>query len=151
MKTATVRGKAQSASDAVIDGLMAGILAGVGMLGVIILAGLLAGISPADVLAKFGAGQTATPLTGVLVHLAVSGIYGAAFGMLINLLPVRLLGRVPGWLTGLVYGVILLFIGLGFLLPGLASPLAELPWWILGLGHGVYGLALGWRVIARSP
>jgi hypothetical protein len=128
MKTATVRGKAQSASDAVIDGLMAGILAGVGMLGVIILMGLMVGLNPAEVLSKFGTGQNITPLTGALVHLAVSGIYGAVFGMLVYLLPMRFRERVPGWLTGLVYGSILLLVGLGFLLPGLASPLAALPW-----------------------
>jgi hypothetical protein len=135
-----------STSDAVIDGLFAGLIAGVLMILVIILVGLLSGESPAGVLVRFSTGQTASPLAGGLLHLAVSGIYGGVFSLLVHWLPSGLRSRLPGWLAGLIYGVLLLGLAVTVLLPGLRSPLVELPWWTLGLGHIVYGLVLGMRI-----
>ena len=81
------------------------------------------------------------------MHLAVSGIYGAIFGLLTYLMPRRLFVRTPGWLAGLIYSAVLLLVALGILLPGLISPLAELPTLSLALGHVAYGLVLGWRAL----
>ena len=150
MKIEQTRTKAQSASDAVIDGLIAGLFAGVVMILVIVLTALPAGLSPAEVLASFSAGQGATPAAGGLMHLAVSGIYGAFFGLLVYILPQRLFVRIPGWLAGLVYALGLLLLALGVLLPGLASALADLPALPLALGHVAYGLVLGWRTLPEA-
>jgi hypothetical protein len=135
-----------TASDAAIDGLFAGLIAGIFMILVIILGGLLAGEPPAEVLGRFSTGQAATPLAGGLLHLAVSGIYGVVFSLLVHWMPLGLRKRLPGWLVGLVYGALLLGLAVGVLLPGLRSPLAELPLWVLALGHGAYGLVLGLRI-----
>lgn len=147
IKDESVRVKARSASDAAIDGLIAGMFAGIVMILVIILGGLTVRLPPLMVLTSFGAGQATTPAGGALVHLSVSGIYGAFFGLLAYWLPQHLYKRLPGWLAGLVYAAGLLLMALGFILPGFTSPLANLPVWLLALGHGAYGLVLGWRVL----
>jgi hypothetical protein len=138
--------KSQSIGDAAIDGLFGGLIAGVLMILILILAGILAGDTAAGILSRFSTGQEANPLTGGLVHLAVSGIYGVVFSLLIYGLPVQILGRFPGFLVGLAYGIILASLAVNILLPGLKSPLRELPLGILLLGHAVYGAILGWRV-----
>jgi hypothetical protein len=135
-----------SASDAAIDGLFGGLIAGAAMILVIILGGLLAGESPVAVLERFSTGQATTPLAGGLLHLAVSGIYGTLFTLLIHWMPLGFRKRLPGWSVGLGYGLVLLGVAVGILLPGLRSPLASLPLWVLALGHGVYGLVLGLRI-----
>lgn len=135
-----------SASDAVIDGLFAGLVAGVLMILVIILGGLLSGESPVSVLERFSTGQTASPLAGGLLHLAVSGIYGGLFSLLVYWMPAGLRGRLPDWLAGLLYGFFLLGLATVVLLPGLRSPLVGLPFWVLAAGHIVYGLVVGLRI-----
>ena len=144
-----IRARARPASDAAIDGLFAGLAAGLLMGIVVILGGLLVGESPAAVLERFSTGHTTTPLSGGLMHLAVSVVYGIVFGLLAHALPSRVLRRLPGWLAGLLYGLLLLAVAVGALLPGLNSPLLEIPLWILALGHAVYGLVLGWRAYER--
>lgn len=138
--------KAKIASDAAVDGLFAGLMAGVIMLLFLILAGLLIGEAPDDLLMRFATGQDPNPLTGGLIHLAVSGIYGGVFSLLIHALPNRLLDHLPGWLAGLLYGGALLLLAMNIILPGLRSPLQELPLGVLAAGHAVYGIILGWRV-----
>lgn len=149
MKSEPTRGKGRlaqpSAGEAAVDGLIAGLLAGIAMLLALLGAGFIAQIMPAAVLAHFGAGQANTPAGGALVHLSISGIYGTLFGLMIHWLP--MLRRLPGWLAGLVYGSILLFLALGIILPGVATSLRDLPAWLMALGHAVYGLVLGWRVV----
>jgi hypothetical protein len=141
--------KANSIGDAAIDGLFGGLFAGAVMGVIILLAGLLVGESPASMLSRFSSGQAATPLTGILVHLAVSAVYGMVFCSAIYILPVSFLKKIPGWLAGLFFGIVLLALAEWVLLPGLRSPLLELPLWILLLGHGMYGLVLGMRVYPK--
>jgi hypothetical protein len=142
--------KTKDTADAAIDGLFGGMLAGLLMGLVIILAGILAGESPADLLGRFATGQTATPLAGSFVHLAVSSVYGVIFSLIVKVLPKRWLSVSPGWLVGLAYGALLLALAEGVLLPGLRSPLGELPWWVLAAGHAVYGLVLGVRTYPKK-
>jgi hypothetical protein len=119
--------KSQSLGEAASGGLINGLLAGAAMLAVLALGGLLTGEAPADLLARFSTGQTTTPAAGALLHLAVSGVYGAVFGLLIYLLPAAWLRRLPGWFSGLLYAAGLLLVAESVLLPGLESPLSELP------------------------
>jgi len=145
-KSVPVRIKARSASDAAVDGLIAGLAAGSAMILLMVTAGFAARLSPFQILTSFGAGQAATPLGGMLVHLSVSAIYGALFGLLLYFIPTPLVRRVPVWLIGLLYAAVLLFFALGLILPEFSSPLANLPVWLLSFGHAAYGLVLGWRL-----
>ena len=135
-----------SIGDAAIDGLFAGLIAGILMILVIILGGLLAGETPTTILARFSTGQSASPLAGGLLHLAVSGIYGVVYSLLPFGIPAIFRNRLLGVLAGLGYGLILLGLAVTVLLPGLRSPLEDLPIWVLALGHIVYGIVLGLRV-----
>lgn len=145
-ETGSILAQKNSTSDAAIDGLFAGLMAGAVMILAIMLGGLLSGESPTQVLERFSTRQTTTPLAGGLLHLAVSAIYGTFFSLLVHWLPRGLRKRLPGWLVGLFYGLLLLVAAVVFLLPGLRSPLVELPLWVLALGHSAYGLVLGLRL-----
>jgi hypothetical protein len=136
----------KSFSDRVIDGLFGGLMAGLAMILVMVLTSLVFKQDPALMLASFSVGEVATPLNGMLVHLGVSGVYGAIFSILMSILPRAVRRMAPGWFAGLLYGALLLSIAIGLLLPGLQSPLADTPAGVLTAGHLIYGLVLGWRV-----
>ena len=70
-----------SAGDAAVSGLFSGLLAGIVMGLYLVFAGVLAGRGVAGILAYFGLGKAVTPLAGLMLHLATSGIYGLIFGM----------------------------------------------------------------------
>ena len=140
------------ASDAVVDGLFRGVLAGLGMGVYLALAGLAYGESPLGVLGRFDPAAGGQPLVGLLAHLAVSAIYGALFGLL-SLLFLRR-SSLPGWTPlalGGVYGLLLFAVAWFALLPGVDSPLLGIPPLHFGLGHLLYGLALGWLVWRSMP
>ena len=130
--------------DAAVDGLIAGIGAGAVMAAVLVVAGLLGGDGPGVVLGRFDPGAAASPVTGGLMHLAVSGVYGALFGLghrLISGLPP--VSRLPGWLIGLAYGLLLWAVAQASLFSSADSPLRELPALHFALAHAVFGLTLG--------
>ena len=139
----------KSFSDKLIDGLFGGLLAGIAMALAMMFAALVFGEDAVSILGRFSTSQLTTPLNGLIGHLAVSGTYGAIYGSLLGVLPGALRRLIPGWLAGLVYAALLLGLALGFVLPGLRSPLAEVPRVVLASGHLVYGLILGWRVSTR--
>ncbi|MEK7277035.1 MAG: hypothetical protein AAB427_06780 [Chloroflexota bacterium] len=136
--------KKTTMGDAAVDGLIAGIGAGVVMAAVLVVAGLLTGDGPGVVLGRFDPGTAASPVTGGLMHLAVSGVYGALFGLGRRLIsgwqPVS---RLPGWLIGLAYGLGLWAVAQASLLSGAESPLQEVPALYFALAHAVFGLTLG--------
>lgn len=136
--------------DTAVDGLLAGILAGLAMAVYLILSGYFNGISPAATLGRFDPSQQGGWLPGVLAHLAVSAVYGVIFALLFAL-PVR---RRPalrrfGWLFGLGYGLILLGLARGVLLPVAGSPLLQIGILHLTLAHALYGALLGYEVSRR--
>lgn len=141
----TLRDK--NGADAAVDGLIAGILAGLGMAVYLILTGLLSSISPADMLGRFDPGLVGHWLTGTLAHLAVSGVYGVVFALLFSVMA-RLRPSLVrfGWLLGLIYGLLLLALARGVLLPMAGSPLLQISTVHLLIGHAVYGLVLGFEV-----
>jgi hypothetical protein len=130
--------------DAAVDGLLAGGGAGILMLVYLLLAGLMLGQPVAAMLARFDPGQAASPVTGGLIHLAVSGVYGLVFG-----LGWRLtagwpgLERLPGWLAGVIYGLLLLAFAWLVILPGAQSAVREIPLVHLAIAHVIYGLSTG--------
>jgi hypothetical protein len=136
-----------------VDGLLAGVGAGLLMAVYVTASGLLAGQPLTAVLAQFDPSPDPSPVTGVLAHLAVAGVYGVIFALgwtaLRRLWPVG-----PGWLAGLVYGILLWGVALLLLrLPGGATPEG----WLVGVAplhlavaHVLYGLVLGW-LLGRRP
>ena len=142
-------GKELTMGDAAVDGLLAGGGAGVLMAGYLVAVGLLRGEAIASILGRFDPGQAPSPLVGLLVHLAVAGVYGAVFGWIRwALLHFRPFERLPGWLAGAGYGLALLVVAQAVLLPGSGSPLRQLPFVHWTLAHLIYGVTLG-IVISR--
>ena len=133
------------AGDAAVEGLLNGILAGIAMAAVILGFGFINGIAPLTVLQFFDVAGNASPLTGILIHLAVAGVYGVVFG-LIALGAARVLGARMNRITwlglGVVYGIVILGIAQGIILPRAALALQVLPFWAMTTAHIVYGLVL---------
>jgi hypothetical protein len=130
--------------DRAVDGLLAGVAAGLIMAVLLVAGSLLRGETLATLFGRFAPGETTSALSGFFAHMAVSAIYGLIFALLYGLLPWRWRQGVAALLVGLVYGLLLLAVALSILLPGVDSPLLELSRGILALGHAGYGLALGW-------
>ncbi len=132
--------------DAAVDGLLNGVIAGLAMALFLVLAAFLAGQPFGGVLQAFDISPRSSPLIGLVMHLAVSGVYGAFYGFawkgLIGRFPVRL----PGWLTGLIYGLLLLALAELLLLPASSSPLRDIPFYEFAVAHLIYGAVLGWLV-----
>lgn len=137
------RAKAQnreSWGDAAVSGLLAGILAGVVMAAFLVATGFAGGESVQQVLGHFDTGEGASPISGLLTHLAISGIYGIIWGYFCRIV-LRLLSA-PTWLVGLAYGLMLFLVAQGLFL-ATPSLLHGIPAPQLLIGHGVYGLMLG--------
>ena len=134
--------------DAAVDGLLSGVVAGLLMALFLLGAGWIGGQSWDWVLRQFDPGAAPAPLTGLVTHLAVSGVYGLLFASLWRPLA-RWWGRLPAWLAGLVYGLLLWLLALT-----VTAARANLgQGWLQGFppaqlaaAHLLYGLALGWLV-----
>lgn len=142
----------RTAGDAAVDGLLAGTGGGIAMAGVLVASGLLSGAGPAATLARFdpsGMG-VASPLTGALLHLAVSAVYGLLFGVIYRLIGRgRLAGRAAGALIGLVFGLTLLLAAQGLTATSAGAALREIPTLHFAVAHLVYGAVTGW-LVARN-
>jgi hypothetical protein len=131
-------------SEAVVDGLIGGLVGGVGMLVLLILFAFLFGESPITMINRFGVpGQPANPLASTLLHLGVSAVYGAIYGILINLFPPRISKYLPGWIWGAGFGLTLWLLAVTILLPSSGSALLGIPSWQFLIAHLVYGALLG--------
>jgi hypothetical protein len=142
-KATTLSHKHTSPGDAAVSGLFGGLGAGMLMAGFLALAGLLAGQGMGTFLGSFASGENVSPVQGLLTHLAVSGVYGVVFGLGWRYAKGNRPSRVPGWMGGLAYGILLWILALAVILPGTDSPLRLLPPGVLAAAHAVYGIALG--------
>jgi hypothetical protein len=139
--------KEKAWGDTAVDGLLAGLVGGLVMGLFLGLVGWLAGRSPLELLGLFDPAQAGSWLTGLLAHLAVSAIYGALFGLLLGVV-----GRLRpsllrwGWLLGLGYGLLLLMLARGIVLPAVASPILQITAVHLLIAHVVYGVVVGLAV-----
>ena len=133
--------------EAAVEGLFSGIQAGVLMAAFLVAAGLLRGNAPLEILMVFSPGQlNPSPLTGLLLHLAVSGIYGMAFGGLYHLVIRPISRSSSGSLflaCGAAFGLALYLVAALAVLPGGLTSLNEIAPLDFALAHLVYGLALG--------
>ena len=139
-------GHKNSTGDAAVDGLFGGVLAGIGMAAYLVLASLMLEGGPGAMFSRFEPGQEAAPLNGLLVHLAVSGVYGVVFGIGYQ----AIAGRKreartarQAIVSGAVYGLALMLLAWLVLLPGAGSALVEMPVAHFAIGHLIYGAILG--------
>lgn len=133
--------------DRAVDGLLAGIGAGVAMAIFLLVVGLISSESPATILSRFDPVNASNMITGLLTHLAVSAIYGVIFGLLVwAIVQVKSSLLRFGWLVGLLYGVALYAIAQGAFWAGVDSGLMQFTAVVLFLAHAVYGLVLGMLV-----
>lgn len=132
--------------DTAVDGLLAGLAAGVVMLVYLVLAGFAQGESPLTVMGYFSPAGSVNPVLGVLAHLAVSAIYGALFGVLLMVPGLR--SRAAA--AGAVYGLTLYLLAHYVLIPETQSSLQAFTQFHLVMAHILYGLVLGWRIRNRD-
>lgn len=145
MTTETKLTQAQSSwGDTAVDGLLAGCGAGVVMALYLGLVGLWLGEGLAAMLGRFDPGLTGSPVMGTLAHLAMASIYGILFALILRLAPRHCLQRVPAWLAGLAYSLILLLAAVTVFLPLSGSPLQEISTLHFAIAHAIYGLAMGY-------
>ncbi len=148
MQTHTWHHTHSSWGDAAVDGLLSGVAAGLLMAGFLMAAGIIGGESWDWVLRQFDPGQIPAPLTGAITHLAVSGVYGILFASLWRVVH-QAWGRLPAWLAGLVYGLLLWALA-ATVTAARANTGGD---WFQGIppaqlaaAHLLYGLSLGWLV-----
>jgi hypothetical protein len=127
-----------------VDGVLYGLLGGIGMFTFMAVIALLSGESLAILLARFSPDGYTAPIRGLFSHLAVSAIYGTLFGVLAWPLLTRFLPKiVSAWLGSLLFTGLLFLLSEFAVLPITKSPMNQVPSWQWALGHVVYGLVLG--------
>jgi hypothetical protein len=136
--------KKHSIGDSAVSGLFAGLLGGAAMALVIVLFSLLAGHGAAY-LGFFATSTPVSPLQGLLMHLAMSGIYGMLYGLIHRQVRIERFRLLPGWLSGLGYALVLWLFAVSVMLPAARSLILTLPWYVFFSGHLAYGLLLGAR------
>jgi hypothetical protein len=138
--------------DAAVDGLFSGLAAGLVMAAYLLIIVALAGNSPADFFAWLAPGETASPVLGGLLHVAVSGVYGAIFGALTSRISILRSGpkTMLGSGSGIIYGLGMLTVAQSIILPALGSPLTQLPFGHKAMSHVLYGLVLGFLTLQRD-
>ncbi|RPI31522.1 MAG: hypothetical protein EHM70_11330 [Chloroflexota bacterium] len=129
--------------DSAIDGLFGGMLAGFVMEIYLTMSGLLSDLQLSDALTRISPIQGPRPVSGVLLHFAVSGIYGILFGLVFSWVMQRQTRRHWGWIAGTAYGALLLLMAVVFILPNNDSAIGEIPLIHLTVAHLLYGLILG--------
>ena len=135
----------KSIGDVAVDGLLAGMAAGVVMALWLVLVGLLDGEGPAAILGRFDPGVGGSPLIGALMHLAVAGFYGVGLALILRLLAGRGMATNRAvWLLSAAYGLILWLAARLIVLPGLNQALGDIATFNLLGAHILYGLILGY-------
>jgi len=141
------------AGDLAVDGIFTGVEAGIVMAVFVVVVLVGQGYSLADVLSVFTLYGSPSLTSGLLTHLAVSGVYGIFFGLGIYFLNRHrwlIKTLLAGLLIGLAYGF-LLWLAAEFLLFDLTTTLLkEMPPSLMAAAHLVYGLALGLLVQRRQ-
>ncbi len=132
--------------DAAVDGLLNGVIAGLAMALYLAMSTALQGQVPWAVLSAFDASTKSSPLVGLVMHLAVSGVYGAVFGLLWKSTHRLVPAAWPGWLLGLIFGLLLFLVAELVLLPSTPTALREIPFYHFGIAHLIYGAVLGWLI-----
>jgi hypothetical protein len=128
-----------SMGELAVEGLFAGIAAGLVMLLYLMVSGILSGEAASVMPGRFSIQVPPNPLQGALLHLAVSGIYGMLFGIIWRFVG----GRISCWLAAVLYALAIYLLAIFVLLPGTGTPLLKIAPLHFVLAHLVYGLGLG--------
>ncbi len=144
-RTSFVTQRNKTIGDIAVDGLLAGMAAGLIMGVILILLGLLDGVGPVEMLGRFDPAGGGAAALGGLLHLAVSGLYGVGFALLFR----PLIGRWPSlrrysWALGVAFGLGIWLAAQWILLPGLDLKLSLIVPWHFALAHVMYGATLGY-------
>lgn len=151
-RTGFVTPRKRTIGDVVVDGLLAGLPAGVVMGLFLIVAGLVSGARPGQTLGRFDPTGSGSPVTGTLMHLAVSGLYGVGLALIVHILGGRLANwRRYGWLLGTAYGLMVWLVARFMLLPSLGIALTDLSTAQLIPAHLIYGALLGYLLGRHQP
>lgn len=151
-RTGFVTPHKRTIGDVVVDGLLSGLPAGVVMGIFLVIAGLSGGARPGQTLGRFDPAGSGSPLTGALMHLAVSGLYGVGLALIVHILRGRwAIWRRYGWLLGAAYGLVVWLVAQFVLLPGLGIALSDLSPALLILAHLIYGAVLGYVLGRHQP
>jgi len=141
-----------------VDGLIAGLEAGLLMVVfLILLEWISSGNGPGLTLARFDPGDNPVPLTGLLVHLAVSGVYGLLFGFIGWLFNSRKSMILGGWIpliSGGLYGTAIFLLPWLTFSPNIGQNFLGFSPLIFWLAHVLYGSSLAFllaRVWSKSP
>jgi hypothetical protein len=143
-KIGNISEKKSNLGNLAVDGLIYGLVSGIAMFVSLAALVLFSGDSPGSSLELFSVEGFASSWQGLFGHLSVSVVYGALFGALVWPVKSYIASKeVFGWLAGLIYAVILLFVAQLAILPSISSPVEAIPVWQWVIAHGVYGLVLG--------
>jgi hypothetical protein len=134
-------------TDAALDGLFSGVVAGLAMTSYLAVWGLVAGEGPGTVLSYFASDSGDRPLVGALTQLAVSGVYGILFGVGRQFAR-RFRYSLPTTISGVAYSLALLILSRMMIASNTTSPLLQVPLIHFALAHVIYGLILA-RMIVR--
>jgi hypothetical protein len=108
------------------------------------------GLSPLEAIGRFDPAAGDAWLSGLLAHLAVSGIYGLLFAVAWSFVQrMRSPGPAVVLIAGALYGLLLFAAATGVLLDALDSPLSQFPPVQLAIAHLLYGLLLGFLLRRR--
>ena len=151
-RTGFVAQRRQAIGDVVVDGLLSGLLAGAVMGIFLVVVGLIGGDGLGQTLGRFDPAGGSSPLTGTLMHLAVSGLYGVGLALVLHVLAGRWADwRRYGWLLGTGYGLLVWAAAQFVLLPGLGIALADLSPALFIPAHLIYGAVLGYVLGRHQP
>ena len=142
-QTNAVINSRSAVGDAAVDGLFGGIAAGLLMAIYLGAYAMISGEGLAVMFGRFAVGDGAAPLQGLVLHLAVSSVYGVIYGIITkSIVPAGRISRFAA-LTGLLYGLLLFAVAVVVLLPMTNSALLEIPLLHFAIAHALYGLVLG--------
>ena len=106
MKDVRSLARSQAAfGDVAVDGLIAGVGAGILMAAYVVATGFVLGEGPGVVLSRFDPAVPPLPQIGILMHLAVSAIYGILFGLGERVIIRGPLNATRSTSLGLLYGL----------------------------------------------
>ena len=127
--------------DMAVDGLLIGLAGGVAMGLYLVIAMALGGEMPGQLLSRFSPASDAQPAVGTFSHLAVSGVYGIIFGLILRIFKVK---TSYVFLIGIGYGLLLWAVAAFAILPASSSPLIGIPLVHFLISHLLFGAIIGW-------
>jgi hypothetical protein len=132
-----------------VDGLWPGLVGGAIMMLFLLAAGLFNGLQPLTVFAYFLPDDSLPAAAGLGAHLAVSAVHGTIFGLITAVIGQRRPGKLPLWLAGILYALLLWLAASQIIIPSGLSGLGAIPAGQLLIAHIAYGTTMG-RILANN-